>query len=304
MLIAAGGCRKALHEIVDTAVTCGRVTAIVEDEVRWSPSGVVVWPCSGYHDVEAFFDHPWARRPLRRAVRFRASRRVRARRGRGRMGVSACPERPRARRQVRQVAHQRAAPPAPPLRRRRAARRGTVLRRGRPRVRRAVHRAARLRAARRAPTLQLLLHGEQKRRPRRGESHLSATVVCGRSSAPVWGMACCWSPLVQPKGPARSVGTAVTCGRLPVLVGDEVAWCSPSEVAARPCSDATAPRWPAAAPSRSPRACLARYEQCVEQHGWEHRKWHQHHDVERHNFEQYRVAYVFKGRRLRATALP
>ena len=36
-LIAAGGCRKALHEIVDTAVTCGRVTAIVEDEARWSP---------------------------------------------------------------------------------------------------------------------------------------------------------------------------------------------------------------------------------------------------------------------------
>ena len=112
-----------------------------------------------------------------------------------------------------------------------------------------------------------------------------------------------WSPLKRPQGPARSVGTAVTCGRLPVLVGDEVAWCSPSEVAARPCSDATAPPWPAAVPSHSPRACLARYEQCVEQHGWEHRKWHQHHDVERHNLEQYRVACVSSGPASSATSI-
>ena len=67
---------------------------------------------------------------------------------------------------------------------------GAAPRLGRPRVRRAVRRAARLRAARRAPTLPLLLHGEQERRPRRGESHLSAAVACGRSSALVWGRAC------------------------------------------------------------------------------------------------------------------
>ena len=67
---------------------------------------------------------------------------------------------------------------------------GAAPRLGRPRVRRAVCRAARLRAARRAPTLPSLLHGEQERRPRRGESHLSAAVACGRSSALVWGRAC------------------------------------------------------------------------------------------------------------------
>ena len=62
MLVAAGGCRKALLEIVGTAVTCGRITALVEDEVEgWSPSEVAVWPCSDYHDVEALLDHPWAR---------------------------------------------------------------------------------------------------------------------------------------------------------------------------------------------------------------------------------------------------
>ena len=65
VLVAAGGRRKALLEIVSTAVTCGRITALVEDEVEgWSPSGVAVWPCSVYHGVEALLDHPWARRPV------------------------------------------------------------------------------------------------------------------------------------------------------------------------------------------------------------------------------------------------
>ena len=104
--------------------------------------------------------------------------------------------------------------------------------------------------------------------PAGASGHLSAALACGRSSALVWGLACV---LVAAGGSRKalleSVGTAVTCGRLTVLVEDEVAWRSPSEVAARPCSDATAPPWPAAAPSRSSRACLARYEQCVEQHG-------------------------------------
>ena len=101
----------------------------------------------------------WDRRGLRAARR--------ARRRTTRRRAAPCPERPRARRVVRQAAHQRAALPAPPSRRRavrqaahlraalpvpssrrRAARRGAAPRLGRPRVRRAMRRAARLRAAR------------------------------------------------------------------------------------------------------------------------------------------------------------